>query len=114
MKMKTAEQKRTSTTERNETKDHHVIDFSTARTDKQSNVFKPHSDGDGLNGRNKNLRRNEMTERQLNEFRKIAKSMTLLDGDYKIVKDGEIKAFHLPYTRAVEWNKFYKGKVIKM
>ena len=55
--MKTAEQKRTSTAERNETKDHHVIDFSTARTDKQSNVFKPNDDGDGLNGRNKNLRR---------------------------------------------------------
>ena len=58
--MKIAEQKRASTAGRNDNDGHHAIDSSTARTDKQSNVFKSTDDGDGLKGRNKNLRRNKM------------------------------------------------------
>jgi len=54
-----------------------------------------------------------MNEREIKNFREIAEAMGL-NGEYKIVVNGIVKAFGLPYERAVNWNKFFKGVIKKM
>ena len=53
-----------------------------------------------------------MNNLQLNNIRKIAEKMNL-DGDYQVRVGQEIKAFHLPYKRAIEWSKWYKNSIVE-